>query len=425
MRRGFLVLVAFSVALTAFPPAPSDARSLLSFLGLRIGGRHHAHHHYGRHHARWARSHARVASASVRPVDNSASVRPPDSSASVRPADSSASVRPADSDARASGSGDRRVATSVVSLYWPRAYDDLVGATLVTAVSDKDRFWNHGVNDIFAGIFAPADAGQPVNARRRAGAKGSQEVAASEACNPASASDDAEADGTGAAPAMQANGPGAIAFKKIEQRLAPTPEQQAAFDELRAAMIKAERRINSGCWPPYASGSPPERLKAIGDRLWALRQAMLMLRTPLEKVYSSLSDAQKAALNGKAGPAKITCATDLSGLSWPRDQIEQAIQPNDDQRANLETLQFVTLQMGQAIAYSCPSQPLTGPVERLDAIGDRLNTILYANMIISRTFGNFYASLTDEQKAGLRAVGRSLGQPGANRRAADAAAKSR
>jgi hypothetical protein len=61
----------------------------------------------------------------------------------------------------------------------------------------------------------------------------------------------------------------------------------------------------------------------------------------------------------------------------------------------------------------------------LDAAGDRLNTLLYANMIISRTFSSFYASLTDEQKASFLAVGRSLGQPGANRRAADAAANPR
>jgi hypothetical protein len=46
-------------------------------------------------------------------------------------------------------------------------------------------------------------------------------------------------------------------------------------------------------------------------------------------------------------------------------------------------------------------------------------------MIISRTFGSFYTSLTDEQKTSFRAIGRSLGQPGTNRRAADAATNPR
>jgi hypothetical protein len=389
MRRRFLVLVAFSVAITAFPPEPSDARSLLSFLGLRVGRSHHAHRHYGynHHRVRWARSHDRMARASVRPVDT---------------------------DVRADGNADRTIGTLGASLYWPRAYDDLVWTTFATADGNRDQFWNHGFNDIFAGIVAPPDASQSLGARRRAGGEGNRETATSEACSPANASSDAEA-----------NGPGAAAFKKIEQRLAPTPAQQAAFDELRAAMIKADQRINSGCWPPYASASPPERLKAIADRLWALRQAMLILRTPLEKVYGSLSDAQKTQLNAKGAAAKITCASDLLGAAWPRDQIEQAIEPNDEQRASLETLRFVSLQMGQAIAYSCPNEPLTSPLQRLDAAGDRLNTLLYANMIISRTFGNFYASLTDEQKNNFRAVGRALGQPGANRRAADAATNPR
>ena len=382
MRRRFLVLVAISVAITAFPPAPpAEARSLLGFLGLRIGGRHHAHRHYGHHHTRWARSPSRSARAAL---------------------------PPAAGDVRTEGNAARVVATPSAPPYWPRAYDDLVAATFATAVSDKSQFWNHGFNDIFAGILAPPEAGQ---SRRRPGGEVSRDVAALEACKAANTSSDGEASGLGAA-----------AFRKIEQRLAPTQVQQADFDELRAAMIKADQRINSGCWPPYVSASPPERLKAIADRLWALRQAMLILRTPLEKVYDSLSDAQKTQLNAKGAAAKITCASDVLGPSWPRDLIEQAVQPNDDQRANLEALQFVSLQMGQAITYSCPSQPLASPVQRLDAAGDRLNTLLYANMIISRTFSSFYASLTDEQKASFLAVGRSLGQPGANRRAADAAA---
>src|ERR1700730_774023 len=256
MRRLFLVLVAISVAITALPPAPpAEARSLLGFLGLRIGGGHHAHRHYGPQHTRWARSPSRSARAAV---------------------------PPAAGDVRTEGNAARVVATPSAPPYWPRAYDDLVAATFATAVSDKSQFWNHGFNDIFAGILAPPEAGQ---SRRRPGGEVSRDVAALEACKAANTSSDGESSGLGAA-----------AFRKIEQRLAPTQVQQADFDELRAAMIKADQRINSGCWPPYVSASPPERLQAIAGRLWALRQAMLILRTPLEKVYDSLSDAQKTQL---------------------------------------------------------------------------------------------------------------------------------
>ena len=89
-------------------------------------------------------------------------------------------------------------------------------------------------------------------------------------------------------------------------------------------------------------------------------------------------------------------------------------------RAGLETLRLTVLQMGQAIAFSCPRQPLATPVQRLDAAGDRLNTLIYATMIISRTLNSFYESLTDEQKANFRTIGRSLGQRGKNPQAAEA-----
>jgi hypothetical protein len=420
MRRRFLVLVAISVGLVALPPAPpTEARSLLGLLGLRIGGHHHAHRHNGRHHARWARAHTRVARASVRPADGEP--RAP-TNGELRAAAGGGLGAAGVGELRAAGAGDHAAPTMLrVSPYWPRAYDDLIGATFAFAASDKSQFWNHGFNDIFAGVLAPPEAGRSPGARRRAGGEGERGVAASDACK----APDISSDATDTTPDAEASGLGSALFKKIEQRLSPTPEQQANFDELRTALIKADQRINSGCWPPYTSASPPERLKAIADRLWALRQAMLILRTPLEKVYDSLSDAQKAQLNAKGAAAKITCAADVMGPTWPRDLIEQTVQPSADQRANLETLQFVSLQMGQAITYSCPSQPLANPVERLDAAGDRLNTLLYANMIISRTFGNFYTSLTDEQKTSFRAIGRSLGPPGTNRRAADAATNPR
>jgi hypothetical protein len=41
-------------------------------------------------------------------------------------------------------------------------------------------------------------------------------------------------------------------------------------------------------------------------------------------------------------------------------------------------------------------------------------------MIISRTLNSFYESLTDEQKANFRTIGRSLGQRGKNPQAAEA-----
>ncbi len=375
MRRQVLVLVAMAAAMVAGPPTVGEARSLLGMLTspLRaLGARHHAHHRYHYHRGRPARL-----------------ARAPQANPSAERA------------------GERAVAMPPGALYWPRAYDDLVGYTFAISNINKDQFWGHGFNDILAGMLPPPEAGR--SPLRRRGTTENLEATTSEVCRPANTHADGDAASSGA-----------VAFKQIEQWAAPTPEQRGAFDDLRAAMIKADQRMNSGCSQPYVFTPPPERLKAINDRLWGLRQAMLILRTPLEAAYNTLDDQQKARLNGRGSAAKIACAGDSTQRPWPQDQIEQAIQPNDDQRASLETLRLTSLQMEQAIAYSCPRQPLANPVQRLDAAGDRLNTLLYATMIISRTLNAFYASLTDEQRANFRAVGRSSGQRGQNPRAAEA-----
>src|SRR5262249_38697845 len=102
--------------------------------------------------------------------------------------------------------------------------------------------------------------------------------------------------------------------------------------------------------------------------------------------------------------------------SWTGERIEEVLQLNDEQRASLEALRLVSIHLGQSIGSSCPSQPLASPLQRLDAIGDRLNTMLYGAMIVSRSFNNFYASLNEEQKTKFRSLARTLPPP---RRSAD------
>src|SRR5262245_11085880 len=394
MRRWLLVFLAMGLAIAADPPPPVEARSLLGLLTSPL--RVFKHRHHGRHY-HYRRGHtSRYATRAAEPKTQAAA----------------AGVGAA----AAAGAGMAAAAGAGVgaSLYWPRAYDDLAGYTFATGNTGKDQFWSHGFNDIFAGIVGPPEtAARAKIAKQRAAAESGPEAPSSPPC------------GSANAPSDTAAGAGSIAFKQIEQRVVPTDAQREAFEDLRLAMINADQRVSSVCSPPFAQASPPERLKAISDRLWALRQAMLMLRTPLERAYNVLTDQQKARLNNAAGAAVKALCTDGVELPWPRDQIEQVIQPNDDQRSNLETLRLTVLQMGQAIGFSCPRQPLATPLQRLDAAGDRLNTLLYATMIISRTLNSFYESLTDEQKANFSKIGRSLGQRGQNPRAADAEAGAR
>ena len=374
MRRRLLVCLAICAALGALGPEPAPARSLLGILTspLRMlgGHAHRGHHHryayhprrfHSAHYARhWGATRWRYAR------------RSPVPGAAVAGAGAGVAAAAA---AGTSGAGTAAAAAPApASVYWPGAYQDLAGFTFAPGGPDN-AFWSHGFRDVLAGVIVLPSA---------TGGARAQDCAATNA-------DAADA-----------------GFKQIEDRLALTPEQRPAFDDLHDAMVRALARINAACAPAFATTAPPERMKAISDRLWALRQAMLTLRTPVEKAYNALNEQQRARLDTPAN--KVACTADAVQVAWPRDQIEQVIEPNDQQRAALEMLRQISLQMAQAVASSCPRQALTTPLQRLDAAGDRLNTMLYAAMIVGRALGNVYASLSDQQKANFNTIGRMLGK---------------
>jgi hypothetical protein len=361
MRRQLLVCLGICATLAALAPEPAPARSLLGILTspLRMLGvrTHRGHHHRYAYHARrfhsahdarhWGATHWRYARRSPTPGAAMA--------ATAAAAGTAAAAAPAPA-----------------SVYWPGAYRDLAGFTFASGGTDNG-FWSHGFKDVFAAVIVPP------------GAPGGASAPGCAALN----ADAADA-----------------AFKQIEDRLALTPEQGPVFDDLHDAMVRALARIDAACAPSLASAEPPERMKAISDRLWALRQAMLTLRTPVEKAYNTLNEQQRARLDTPG--SKVACTADAVPVAWPRDQIEQVLEPNDQQRAALEMLRQISLQMAQAVASSCPRQALTTPLQRLDAAGDRLNTMLYAAMIVGRALGNVYASLSDQQKANFNTIGRAL-----------------
>jgi hypothetical protein len=271
--------------------------------------------------------------------------------------------------------------------YWPEAYDDLVGFAF--APGKDERFWAHGPFDILTGTLAPS-------ATTRAGLRGRAEQTRTD---PDAICADGEKAAVDAATAT---------YRELEDRVQPTAEQRATFDALRDAFAGAAKRINASCAAGYATAPPPERLAILADRLAAMRQAMLMVRTPLDAAYGKLSDAQKTALDGPA-PAAVTCTGDLAAAgSWPGNDIARALSPNEAQGAALEKLRLTYMGMAQGMQSSCPQQPVTTALARLDVAGDRLNAMLYATRLVNRSLNAAYATLDNDQKTRLQMVGRSL-----------------
>jgi len=83
-----------------------------------------------------------------------------------------------------------------------------------------------------------------------------------------------------------------LRLDRVQRLVRPTDEQRAAFDELRAASLKAMQTLRAAC-----SGerplTPPARMAAAEKWLDARLQAMRILRPALDSFYKALSDEQK------------------------------------------------------------------------------------------------------------------------------------
>src|SRR5262249_33648485 len=172
--------------------------------------------------------------------------------------------------------------------------------------------------------------------------------------------------------------------------------------------------------PTAETKGPAQRVDAMNDRLWAMRQAVVLVRPALEKFYETLDGQQKARLNdlssttgsaqpGGSAPAQLSlqaCADPAAAyVPWPKEQIERRVRPTNEQRQSLQTLQSTTEGMGQLLMASCPRQAPSTPLERLDAAEKRLNGMLYAVRIIGPQLRTVHNVLRDNQKAAFDSLG--------------------
>ncbi|MGB8277519.1 MAG: Spy/CpxP family protein refolding chaperone [Methylovirgula sp.] len=94
---------------------------------------------------------------------------------------------------------------------------------------------------------------------------------------------------------------------------------------------------------------------------------------------------------------------DIAGL--PIDKYQQAIQPNEAQRAALDDLAKASLKAAQDIKAACPTDiALTAP-SRFVAMQKRIEAMIAAVEIVQPPLEKFFGLLSDEQKARLTALG--------------------
>jgi hypothetical protein len=182
--------------------------------------------------------------------------------------------------------------------------------------------------------------------------------------------------------------------------------------------VQAAQSIRAAC-PTQVVLTAPGRLAAMQHRIEAMISAVAIVRSPLELVYSLLDDEQKARFNALAEDERRSaaannpkrslgesCGAAQSGtFEWPTSEIEDRLHPNDTQRVALKALQNAGSKAADMLKAACqPDEPATPPA-RLAAIGRRLDTMLEAVKLVRAALEDFYATLSDEQKAQFEAIG--------------------
>jgi ABC-type transporter MlaC component len=206
-----------------------------------------------------------------------------------------------------------------------------------------------------------------------------------------------------------------LPIDQIRQTVHPTADQEAALDDLGAASSQASDIIKSSC-PSSVPLTPIGRLDAAEQRLDATIKAIQIIRSPLERFYQALSDEQRQrfnAMNGStegapsAGNMTAACSQGAgSFIDLPVQRIEQVVQPTaTQQQSAFNDLKKAAQKASDQLQSSCPTAVPKSPVARVDTIETRLTAMADAIKSVRPDLNNFYASLSDEQKARFNTMG--------------------
>ena len=303
-------------------------------------------------------------------------------------------------------------------VFYPYAYSDIFEYTFWPYAYD-DGYWAYVYDDFVDSIFfveaAPIPT-TPMTAPRRAATAATPPAPRRRGPAPAPRSGPV---------AQVCSDPGkgitSWPFQQIEQAVRPNAEQRKLLDDVKRAAAEAAETFKASCDTNFPL-TPPGRLAAMTSRLDATLQAVRIVRPALEAFYNSLSDEQKArftaigpddigkdraraARSGQQQDAKA-CAGEKAGLTnLPIERIEDAVRPTQQQQGALDRLDQATTQAVGILMNACPDVvPLTPP-GRLEAMEKRLEAMVQAGKTVQPAMEEFYASLSNEQKARFNTLG--------------------
>jgi hypothetical protein len=304
------------------------------------------------------------------------------------------------------------------AVFWPYWFGDYFSYAF-WPYDYYDTYWGYGPDAIMWGAFWPygefpydddyaydsaynGEIYRPYRRRAPAAAPVADSAAVAE---PAAAS----ATCSGFAPGVNE-----LPIQQLEKVVDGGEEQRAALEDLKAATVKASDILKQSCTSEKPL-TPPSRLDSMQRRLQAMADANEVVKGPLERLYGLLSDVQKQRLEALAQPdprrvqtarAKDVnigelCTSQAGFTNVPAEQISSSIELTDAQKEELEKLKAASARASDGLKASCPTAVPDTLDARLDAAQQRVTALITAVDTVRPAVRDFYASLTDEQKAAL------------------------
>jgi hypothetical protein len=127
---------------------------------------------------------------------------------------------------------------------------------------------------------------------------------------------------------------------------------------------------------------------------------------PINDVRSGASADVPATTQAAMGRYTEYCGQDSRDVAGvPVDDIQRAVSPTDAQRAALDDLGNASVQAAQIVKAACPRDVSLTPVGRMQAMEQRVQSMLDAAKVMRPALDKFYNMLTDEQKSRFNALG--------------------
>jgi hypothetical protein len=188
---------------------------------------------------------------------------------------------------------------------------------------------------------------------------------------------------------------------RITRATAPDAAQQPLLQKLATALGQANGYLIRSC-PAAIPSEPIARLQRMEAQVDATIMALDIVRPRLQKFEQSLSDEQRARLDGSGAALDGIAPACRLRAGSPKESVArltQAVQPTTAQRKELTKVEDALDRAASDLEADCPGAIARTALGRLEAIEARLDATWRAILTIEVALADFQKSLSDEQNA--------------------------